>query len=97
MGLLARIFRRLFEHDAGDKNLSRDERFAATIAQYNAKAGDKLDSASVVDTMKFFGLTDTSMAERKRVAEYYGIKNYTGTAAQNSQWRDLILDDYYGD
>lgn len=39
---------------------------------------------SVVDYLNSQG-RDSSLSARKRLAEQYGIKNYTGTAAQNTQ------------
>ncbi|MFC7364554.1 MULTISPECIES: N-acetylmuramoyl-L-alanine amidase [Bhargavaea] len=39
---------------------------------------------SIVDYLNMQG-HDSSLSARKRLAEQYGIKNYTGTAAQNTQ------------
>lgn len=99
MSLLSKIFHVLFAHDEPEaKSLSRDERFAKAVTRYNATSKEQLDPNSLKDTMKFFGASDeqTNMAERKKIAEYYGIKDYTGTAEQNKKWRDLVLDDFYG-
>lgn len=41
-------------------------------------------TTSVVDYLKSIG-ADSSFANRKKLAAKYGIKNYTGTAAQNNQ------------
>lgn len=45
--------------------------------------------SSVVDLLKSKG-KDSSFAERKKLAETYGIKNYTGSAAQNMQLMDYV-------
>nr|WP_225220811.1 LysM peptidoglycan-binding domain-containing protein [Bacillus norwichensis] len=41
-------------------------------------------TTSVVDYLKSIG-ADSSLANRKKLAAKYGIKNYTGTATQNTQ------------
>ncbi|MBD8007724.1 N-acetylmuramoyl-L-alanine amidase [Bacillus norwichensis] len=41
-------------------------------------------TGSIVDYLKSIG-ADSSLANRKKLAAEYGIKNYTGTAAQNNQ------------
>ena len=38
--------------------------------------------ASIVDYLKSVG-QDSSYAARKKLADQYGIKNYSGTSAQN--------------
>ncbi|SEJ82244.1 protein of unknown function [Bhargavaea ginsengi] len=44
---------------------------------------------SVVDYLNSLG-RDSSLSARKRLAEQYGFKNYTGTAAQNLQLLDKL-------
>lgn len=44
---------------------------------------------SIVDYLKSIGV-DSSFANRKKLAQKYGIKNYTGTAAQNTQLLNAI-------
>ena len=47
-------------------------------------------STSIVDAMKLMG-DDPSFANRKKMAETFGIKGYTGTAAQNQE----LMQKYY--
>lgn len=46
---------------------------------------------SIVDYLKSIGV-DSSFANRKKLAQKYGIKNYTGTAAQNLQLLNAMRD-----
>jgi len=46
---------------------------------------------SIVDYLKSIGV-DSSFANRKRLAQKYGIKNYTGTATQNLQLLRIMRD-----
>lgn len=55
---------------------------SASISASNSKGDQK--TSSVVDYLKSIK-TNSSFANRKKLAAKYGIKNYTGTAAQNSQ------------
>lgn len=56
---------------------------AATPAKKPAAAPKKLNtSTSIVDYLKSTGKS-SSLASRKQLASKHGIKNYTGTAAQN--------------
>src|SRR5690606_13978770 len=48
-----------------------------------APKGD-MKTGSVVDYLKSIGV-DSSFANRKKLAAQHGIKNYTGTASQNTQ------------
>lgn len=41
-------------------------------------------SESIVDALASIGVKDTSKAARKKIASLNGIKNYSGTAAQNT-------------
>lgn len=52
-------------------------------AKLAAKKGDQ-KTTSVVDYLKSIGV-NSSLANRKKLADKHGIKNYTGTAAQNTQ------------
>lgn len=52
-----------------------------TYYQYQTKKGLNT-STSIVDALKASGV-DSSMKNRKKIAEMNGISNYTGTAAQN--------------
>ncbi len=55
----------------------------AKPAQAKPKKGDQ-KTTSIVDYLKSIG-ENSSFANRKKLAAKYGIKNYTGTAAQNTQ------------
>ena len=46
--------------------------------KYSGKSG------SIVDALKAVGVSDVSMTARKKIAVLNGIKNYAGTAAQNT-------------
>src|SRR5690606_16079353 len=46
---------------------------------------------SIVDYLKSIGV-DSSFANRKKLAEKHGIKNYTGTASQNLQLLRILRD-----
>lgn len=46
-------------------------------------------SVSLVDALKSLGISST-MANRKKIAKANGIKNYTGTATQNTKLLDLL-------
>ena len=60
------------------------------VAPYGyAKDGVK-STTSIVDAMKDMG-DDSSFANRKKMAEAFGIKGYTGTAAQNQE----LMQKYY--
>lgn len=52
-------------------------------------SGSTYTGNSVVDYMKSIG-QDSSFANRKKLAAQYGISNYTGTAAQNTQLLNLM-------
>ena len=47
-------------------------------------------STSIVTALKAVGVTDTSLAYRKKIASVNGINNYTGTATQNTQLLKLL-------
>ena len=47
-------------------------------------------STSLVDALKAVGVSDTSLANRKKIAAANGISNYTGTSAQNTQLLSLL-------
>lgn len=61
-----------------------------------AKTGEKYypkytgKSSSIVDALGAVGEKDTSLTHRKKIATNNGIKNYTGTAAQNSKMLQLL-------
>lgn len=55
----------------------------AKPAQAKPKKGDQ-KTTSIVDYLKSIG-ENSSFANRKKLAAKYGIKNYSGTAAQNTQ------------
>lgn len=55
----------------------------AKPAQAKPKKGDQ-KTTSIVDYLKSIG-EPSSFANRKKLAAKYGIKNYSGTAAQNTQ------------
>ncbi len=54
----------------------------SAVAKPAAKKGDQ-KTGSIVDYLKSIG-EDSSLANRKKLAAKYGIKNYSGTAAQNT-------------
>jgi hypothetical protein len=54
------------------------------FSQSNAMPQNIMEYGSIVDMLKAKG-QDSSFAARKRLAEQYGIKNYTGSASQNQQ------------
>lgn len=47
-------------------------------------------SVSIIDGLKAVGEKDTSKAHRAKIAAANGIKNYTGTAAQNRAMMNLL-------
>ena len=55
---------------------------------YTTKKGLKT-STSIVDALKATG-ADSSMSARKDIAEANGIKNYSGTAAQNTKMLNMM-------
>ncbi len=55
----------------------------AAATKPSAKKGDQ-KTGSIVDYLKSIN-QDSSFANRKKLAAKHGIKNYTGTAAQNTQ------------
>lgn len=60
------------------------------VGSIGAPSSVKLNKfSSVVDLLKSKG-KDSSFAERKKLAEEVGIKNYTGSAAQNTQLMDYV-------
>lgn len=52
-------------------------------------SGSTYTGNSVVDYLKSIG-QDSSFANRKKLADQYGISNYSGTAAQNTQLLNLM-------
>lgn len=56
----------------------------------NSKLNQLSQTTSIVDAMKLMG-DDASFSNRKKMAESAGIKNYSGTAAQNKE----LLKMYY--
>lgn len=78
---------------------SREEMLDARAAEHKTKTGEALDwRNSVVDTMKLLKIDEaqTSFAERKKLAAYYDIPDYTGTAEQNRKLADALVDDLIG-
>ncbi|MED4128604.1 DUF3597 family protein [Shouchella miscanthi] len=79
--------------DARKKSLgSRYDAVQAIINGSATKAPSKLAvraGEGIVSYMKRAGM-DSSMANRKRLAQQHGISNYRGTAAQNSRLLTLI-------
>ncbi|MBM7717225.1 N-acetylmuramoyl-L-alanine amidase CwlA [Bacillus thermophilus] len=71
---------------AQNMQLLNKMRAGKTAAAYpkpvNTKKGDQKTN-SIVDYLKSLGV-DSSYANRKKLAAQHGIKNYTGTAAQNT-------------
>lgn len=63
-------------------------RATKTTAKYYPKYSGKSDS--IVDALKTVGETDTGITRRKKIATTNGIKDYTGTAAQNSKMLQLL-------
>lgn len=60
-------------------------------AEYEAEEGQALKwRDGLVDTLKAGGF-DSSKAFRKRLAEEAGIKDYSGTAAQNTDLRAWLI------
>src|SRR5690606_18364955 len=55
----------------------------SATAKHTVKKGDQ-KTGSIVDYLKSIN-QDSSFANRKKLAAKHGIKNYTGTAAQNKQ------------
>lgn len=55
----------------------------------SSNSGSSYTGSSIVDYLKSIG-KDSSFAARKQYAAQYGISNYTGTAAQNSQLLNLM-------
>ena len=54
-----------------------------------ASSGSAYTGNSIVDYLKSIG-QDSSFANRKKLADQYGISNYSGTAAQNTQLLNLM-------
>lgn len=48
------------------------------------------NSTSIVMALNNVGVKDTSLVNRKKIASANGIKNYTGTASQNTQMLKLL-------
>lgn len=59
----------------------------STTAYYPPCTG--YDKGSIIDALKFIG-EDSSKTNRTKIAEANGIKNYTGTAAQNKMLLSLL-------
>ena len=55
----------------------------------NSSSSNQLDTNSIVDWMNANGM-DSSFANRAKLAAQYGINNYTGTAAQNTQLLTML-------
>lgn len=58
----------------------------ATVSYYPAC---NYSGTSIVEGLKTIGV-DSSYANRKKIANVNGIRNYTGTASQNTQMLDLL-------
>lgn len=54
-----------------------------------ASSGSAYTGNSIIDYLKSIG-QDSSFANRKKLADQYGISNYSGTAAQNTQLLNLM-------
>lgn len=75
---------------------SKEEILEAMAANYAKDNGVDLDwKNSVVDRMKLLKIDEasTDFKSRKRIAAYYGIPDYRGTAEQNAKLMDAITDD----
>lgn len=57
------------------------------VSYYKKYTGD---STSLVEALKAVGVSDTSLAHRKKIATANGVKSYTGTAAQNTKMLNLL-------
>jgi len=55
----------------------------------NSSSSNQLDTNSIVDWMNANGM-DSSFVNRAKLAAQYGINNYTGTAAQNTQLLTML-------
>ncbi|RDW18051.1 hypothetical protein CWR48_10630 [Oceanobacillus arenosus] len=66
-----------------EQNTQLLNKLRAGTPKQTAKKGNQT-TTSVVDYLKSIG-ADSNFANRKKLADKHGIKNYTGTASQNSQ------------
>ena len=79
-------------HQTSTKAATSTKKTTSTTspATYNYTTKKGLDtSTSIVDALKATG-ANSSMAARKEIAEANGIKNYTGTAAQNNKMLNMM-------
>lgn len=79
-------------HQTSTKAATSTKKTTSTTspATYNYTTKKGLDtSTSIVDALKATG-ANSSMAARKEIAAANGIKNYTGTAAQNSKMLNMM-------
>lgn len=73
-----------FDKEAlGGKKEEKKEQKKSYYKKYTGK------SVSLVDALKSIGVNNT-MTNRKKIAKANGIKNYTGSAAQNTKMLELL-------
>ena len=76
-----------FDKEAlGGKNEEKKEKKKDNKQYYKKYTGK---SVSLVDALKSIGVNNT-MTNRKKIAKANGIKNYTGSAAQNTKMLELL-------
>lgn len=84
----AKSYTRILGYGRPDYTIVSGTSTAKTTITYYPKYSGK--SGSIIDALKAVGVKDTSLANRNKIASKNGIKNYSGTVAQNVKLLTLL-------